>query len=68
MKILELTRAHTKSKVAFNVKHIVYIEPVLVTNKDYTGDGKTYVNTLNSVETMVKEDYETIVRTLAELK
>ena len=67
MKILELTRAYTKSNVAFNVKHIVYIEPVLVTNKDYTGDGKTYVNTINSVETMVTEDYETIMRMLMTL-
>lgn len=67
MKLLELTRAHTKSKVAFNIKHIVHIEPVIVTNKDYTGDGKTYVNTLNSVETMVTEDYETIMRMLVSL-
>lgn len=68
MKILELTRAYSKSPIAFNVDYIVHVEPVVITNKDYTGDARTYVYTINKMEIMVKEDYETIVRTLAELK
>lgn len=67
MKLLELTRAHGKSPIAFNVKHIVRIEPIIITNKDYTGDAKTYVYTIDKTEIMIIEDYETIMRMLMTL-
>lgn len=67
MKILELTRAYDRGSIAFNIKHIVSVEPVIVTNPQYTGNAKTYINTVNKIEYMVIEDYETIMRMLMAL-
>lgn len=65
MKILELTRADdSKGKIAINTRHIVQIEPIIVTNNQYTGDAKTYIYTVNQMENLVVEDYESIMRML----
>lgn len=67
MKIVELTRAFDKSPIAFNIKHIVYIEPTVENINQHTGDAKSYVYSTNKVEVMVVEDYETIMRMLMSL-
>lgn len=67
MKILELSRAYDRGPLALNVKHIVSIEPVIVTNPQYTGDAKTFINTVNKIEYMVIEDYDSIMKALMAL-
>ena len=67
MKILELRRAYDRGPLALNIKHIVSIEPVIVINPQYTGDAKTFINTVNKIEYMVVEDYETVMRMLMAL-
>lgn len=67
MKILELSRAYDRGPIAFNSEHIVSIEPVIVTNPQYTGDAKTYINTVNKIEYTVIEDYDSIMKALMTL-
>lgn len=67
MKLLELTKAYDQGKVAFNVKHIVSVEPLLITNPLYSGDGKTVICGVNGANFHVVEDYETIMRMLVSL-